>query len=96
MDKCMLTTIDNPFDPFKDFDSWMQFDVEKQYYSCSRLARVANIKEDMCEHEVDVEIERAIDAIVEYDPLGIYKKVKGSDAQISNPEESMSDRGEGV
>ena len=24
-----ITTVDNPFDPFTDFDSWFQFDEEK-------------------------------------------------------------------
>lgn len=26
---CALTTIDNPFDPFKQFDEWFMFDEEK-------------------------------------------------------------------
>ena len=31
MSTCMLTTIDNPFDPFEQFTSWMLFDKEKGY-----------------------------------------------------------------
>lgn len=75
-DEFMLTTFDNPFDPFKDFDSWFSFDVEKGYYSCSYLARIAQLSDDMTEKERNEEIERAIDEIIEYDFLNIYKKVK--------------------
>lgn len=74
--ECMITTIDNPFDPFKQFDSWFQFDIEKGYYSCSKLARIAKLSDDMSEKETDEEIERAIDEIIQYDFLNIYKKVK--------------------
>lgn len=74
--ECMLTTIDNPFDPFTQFDSWFQFDIEKGYYSCSKLARIAKLSDDMSEKETDEEIERAIDEIIQYDFLNIYKKVK--------------------
>ena len=72
----MLTTIDNPFDPFEQFTSWFLFDVEKGYYSCSRLARIANLSDELSEKEVDEEIERAIDEIIKYDFMNIYKKVK--------------------
>ena len=72
---CRLTTFDNPYDPFAQFDLWFAFDVEKGYYSCSRLARVAKISEEMTEKEVSEEIERAIDEIIQYDFLNIYKKV---------------------
>ncbi len=73
---CALTTFDNPYDPFTEFDSWFQFDIEKEYYSCSRLARVAELSDDMSEQEENEEIERAIDEIIKYDLLNVYKKVK--------------------
>ena len=43
----MLTTIDNPFDPFEQFTSWFMFDVEKGYNSCGRLMRVAKVSDNM-------------------------------------------------
>ena len=70
-----LTTVDNPFDPFKDFDQWFLYDSSKGYNSCSYLARIAKLSDDMSEKEADAEIERAIDEIVTLNPLGIYKKV---------------------
>ena len=71
-----LTTFDNPFDPFEDFTSWWMFDIEKGYNTCSYLDRIANITDDMSQKEVNEEIERAIDEIILYNPLNIYKKVK--------------------
>lgn len=72
----MLTTFDNPFDPFEDFTSWFMFDIEKGYYTCSRLARFVQLSDDFTQKEKDEEIERAIDEIIEIDILNIYKKVK--------------------
>ena len=76
MDKeVMLTTFDNPFDPFEDFTSWFLFDVEKGYGTCDYLARIANFSDDMTQIEIDAENERAIDEIIKHDFLNIYKKV---------------------
>ena len=72
----MLTTFDNPYDPFEQFTSWFLFDVEKGYNTCSYLARIAKLSDDMSDKEVDAEIERAIDEIIKYDFLNIYKKIK--------------------
>lgn len=72
---CMLTTIDNPFNPFEDYSSWLMFDKEFGYDSAERLARIANLSDDMTQKEVDEEIERAIDEIIKYDFLNVYTKV---------------------
>jgi hypothetical protein len=72
---CKLTTIDNPFDPFEQFDSWLMFDKEKGYNSCERLARIAEITDDMTQKEIDDENERAIDEIIKHDIFNVYQKV---------------------
>jgi DNA-binding SARP family transcriptional activator len=69
------TTIDNPFNPFDDFDSWFMFDVEKGYYTSSKLARLTHLTDDMTEKEENEEVERAVDRLIEIDPLDIYIKV---------------------
>ena len=76
MYNCMLTTNDNPFNPFVDFDAWFRFDTEKGYNSSSRLMRIAKVEDFMSEEETEAEIERAIDIIVEQDFLDIFKKVR--------------------
>ena len=71
----MLTTIDNPFDPFEQFDSWFLFDVEKGYNSCDYLGRIAKTSEQLSDDENKKEIERAIDEIIKYDFTNTFKKV---------------------
>ena len=71
----MLTTFDNPHDPFDDFLSWFLFDIEQGYYTCSLLARIARYSEDFSVLEEKEDMERAIDQIIEQDFLNIYKKV---------------------
>ena len=71
----MLTTFDNPFDPFDEFVPWFLFDVEKGYNTCSKLARIARSSDEFSTIEEKRETERAIDEIIDYDFLNIYKKV---------------------
>ena len=81
--ECKLTTVDNPYDPFEQFTSWFLFDIEKDYKTCSYLARIAKLSDDMTQKEVDEENERAIDEIIANDFRGIYKKVT---RQVQNAE----------
>ena len=71
----MLTTIDNPFDPFTQWDEWKRFDEDKKYFTCSYLARIAITSDDLSDADNEKAIEDAINEIVEFNVLGIYKKV---------------------
>lgn len=73
---CALTTVDNPFNPFEQFDSWFAFDEQKGYHSCAYLARIVRTSEQLSEEENQIEIENAIDEIVKYDMTNMYVKVK--------------------
>ena len=81
MAECRLTTFDNPYDPFKQFNSWFLFDIEKGYNSCGYLARIARTTDQMSDAENEEEIERAIDEIIQYDFMNIYKKVRKTDTK---------------
>ena len=71
----MLTTIDNPFDPFTDFDNWYKYDTSKGYNTCSYLARIAHTSDQLPEAINQLEIEAAIDEICEINLTGLYRKV---------------------
>lgn len=75
----MLTTTDNPFNPFTQFDDWFLYDESKGYHTCSYLARIARTSSELSDLENENEIARAINEIVSFNILGIYKKVQESD-----------------
>ena len=70
-----LTTIDNVWNPFTQFDEWLAFDIVNQHYSSETLANVALISDSLSEKEIDEEIERAIDSIIAVDPEHKWVKV---------------------
>lgn len=71
----MLTTIDNPFNPFTQFDEWFAFDESKGYHTCGYLARITKASDELSQIDEDLAIESAIDEIIRLNILGIYKKV---------------------
>lgn len=83
MTETMLTTIDNPFDPFEQFVEWYMYDQQKGYNTYSRVARLmpsddeslSSIEKDRIEDDI-------IDRIIRYDPLGIYTRVDEESAKI--------------
>ena len=76
MSDSMLTTTDNPFDPFEQFDEWYDYDARAGYHTPAYLARVVTSSDSLSEADQALAIEQAIDEIVELNVLGIYKKVE--------------------
>ena len=74
-----LTTIDNPFSPFDEFELWLQFDRMHCYNSAELLDRFVRVADCLSEADQELAYEEAVDHIVEspwLNPLGIYKKFK--------------------
>ena len=75
MPEMMLTTIDNPFSPFTQWDEWKRYDEDKKYYTCSYLARIAKTSDDLSEADYDKAIDDAIEEIISLNINGMYTKV---------------------
>ena len=83
MTQYALTTFDNPYDPFDDFDRWMLFADEKGYGTMSYLGRIARTSDELTDEENNKEVERAIDEIISMHKIiendqgivNVYKKV---------------------
>lgn len=71
----LLTTLDNPYNPFSQFDEWYAFDVAHGYNTLSYLARVANTSDELSEADQELEIEKAMTEIVQVNLSGKHVKV---------------------
>ena len=70
-----LTTIDNPFDPVDEQDSWMLYDKLNGYDCNETLARFARTSDEISDSENQNEIRSAIARIIAPDPCNIYKMI---------------------
>lgn len=73
--QCMLTTFDNPYNPFDQFEEWFLYDVGQGYNTCGYLDRVADLPNDLSDEEEKTATEQAIDSIILHDFMNIYKKI---------------------
>jgi hypothetical protein len=71
----LLTTIDNPFNPFTNFDEWYRYDTSKGYNTCAYLARITKSSDELSYADQLLAIEEAINEIVNLNVLGIYIKI---------------------
>ena len=53
-----------------------KYDEEKGFHTCSYLGRIARTDDEMSDEEFRKAIEQAIDEILKYDFMNIYKKVR--------------------
>lgn len=71
-----LTTTDNPYDYFDDFERWYHFDeIEKGYCTLEYIARVAKLSPFLPEALQEQIVEEAIDDICKLNLTGKYKKI---------------------
>lgn len=74
-----MTTTDNKFNPFTQYDLWAAYDeVQCGYYTMPYLARIATLSEDLAPSEIEHEIENACDEICKMD-LRMISPVTGKE-----------------
>ena len=71
-----LTTVDNPYDPFTEFDAWYGFDQSHGYRTCEYLARSVFDSPENSELESIQSTNKAIEDIVRLNATGYWKKVE--------------------
>jgi len=67
-----LSTSDNPFCPYENFENWLSFDSQMNYNTCGYLARIANTSDENSDSDNELEIYNAILDIVALNVTGNY------------------------
>lgn len=71
----MLSTKDNVYNPFTEFDQWYAFDTQAGHHTLSLLARVTRTSDELSELDQSQAIDYAIETILTEDPSDMYIKV---------------------
>ena len=72
----MLSLVSNPFDPFTEYDLWLQFDHKEGFDTAGLLARVVSTSDAISEADQELAVDQAIDSILNNPSFGgLYKKV---------------------
>ena len=71
----MLTTVDNPFNPFTQWDDWYAFDAAKGYHTPGLLARICQSSDELSDADQTLAVQLAIGEIARENVLGIHKLV---------------------
>lgn len=90
MDDYMLTTEDNPYNPFTHFDEWNAWDVRAGYHSLSLLARIIVTSSELSEADQDLAYQDAVDEILKENIIGIYKRVPNPSTSKPSSDEKIS------
>ena len=71
-DDVAITSEDNPYDPFTQFDSWLSYDIQMGYCTCERLASIVkSLPESLTDSENNFFVNDAIDELIK---AGCYNK----------------------
>lgn len=76
MEELFVTTTDNPYNYFTQFDDWFAFDTQKGYNTCAYIARIAMVSNEMSEAEYRQGVNDAAKEIVRLNLTGNYTLVE--------------------
>jgi hypothetical protein len=71
----MLTTVDNPYNPFTQWDDWYAYDSRMGYNTPGLLDRIAKTSDELSDPDQALAIQDAIDEICEINVSGMHRKV---------------------
>lgn len=79
----MLTTVDNPYDPFTEYDDWSAWDERNGYDTPQFLARLTYTSHELSDEDQSMAIESAIEEVVRENVNGMYRRVEAPEGYVA-------------
>lgn len=79
MTEIMVTTKDNPFSYFTEFEEWNAFDIRNGYNTLALLAQVTHSSPEISEADQALALDLAVQEILEFNVTGMYVLVKSDE-----------------
>lgn len=77
-----LSTVDNPYNPFTQFEEWYGWDEAHGYHTCALLGRIVRTSDSLSDADNSNAIESAIDEIVTENVSGMHVKVPDPSGEV--------------
>jgi hypothetical protein len=71
----LLSTSDNPWNPWTHHDQWYAWDMEAGYHTLSYLARIIVSSHEISQADQDLAYDLAVEEILQFNLTGNYIKV---------------------
>ena len=75
MEEVMLTTFDNPYNPFVEYDAWLAYDLLMGHNTNNYLARVVVTSNELSVYDQELAINQGMREIVELNPTGFWRLI---------------------
>ena len=79
----MLTTVDNPWNPFTHFNEWNEYDQASGWHTLALLGRVVVTSDEMSESDQDVAVFDAMQEIIRENVSGYHVLVTEDSERFS-------------
>lgn len=85
MQDCKVTTMDNPWNPFTHPRDWLRFDTNHGYNTQRWIAFFSVMSPKMDDEMIELEVDAAMNELVEVNPYGLHMKVYKDEADVLIP-----------
>ena len=81
----MITTFDNPCNPFKDFKQWFAYDSIAGYNTCAWLDHFVKFSIKDTDEIIEEDVEFGANEFLKLNPFGIHYKLYEDEADVLIP-----------